>query len=74
MKTYDAILRVPKFMAPEVGRRALGQIFEDSLDTGNHPFPDGLDVLTSRVEEIGEDGVMRTLSGTRYKLELVEAL
>lgn len=73
MKTYDAILRVPKFVAPEVGRRALGQIFEDTLTTGNHPFPDGLDVLTSRVEGI-EGDIMRTLSGTRYKLELVDAL
>lgn len=45
---YDAIL----FSTVNVqeGQSLYGYIFSDSLERGNHPFPDGTGIRTSRVE------------------------
>ena len=50
MNSYDAIL--VSAIEPEVGKSFFGNIFFDMINTGNHPFPDGELIHTSKVKNI----------------------
>lgn len=54
--------------APEFGTAYLyGDIYEDTLTIGKHPFPNGKSVQTTEVSGI-KNNIATTKSGSRYLL------
>jgi hypothetical protein len=70
-REYDARLVLEGGYDLGHGIRLSGKIYDDTLTTGSHPFPDGTVVSTSPVQiMIGR--VWVTKSGTRYRIEFEE--
>lgn len=67
-QSYDARLRVRESYDLGHGMRISGQIFDDTLTTGSHPFPDGT-VVSSSPLQFMEGRIWTTKSGTRYRVE-----
>lgn len=68
-QNYDAVLLCGRLEGDFIGDRVNGRIFGDTLNTGNHPFPDGSVIRTAAAVSY-EDGILLTQSGTRYKVEI----
>ena len=68
---YDARIRLATRCNIDLGMRLIGEVFNDTLTTGCHPFPDGTAVVTTVVTRM--DGrTCTTLSGTKYRVEFAD--
>lgn len=68
MNKPDCVLKLDRIEVDYEGRpRLCGEIYSDTLTTGNHPFKDGHRVITSPLVKF-EGDIAITGSGTRYRI------
>jgi hypothetical protein len=68
---YDARLLLVGAYDLGHGMRLSGKIFDDTLTTGSHPFPNGTEVSTSPVK-LMDGRIWTTRSGTKYRIEFAD--